>query len=762
MNDTDTDQSMPPPPRMRIVGYADRFSVRPRESIRFMVSAETSYEASIVRLTGAPQADGPDCMEPVSWADSVQTRYPGRVQPIDSGSFGFVDAPLMQSGHDFTLQIALFATTPGMHRQFLMGQLSADGRSGAALILDESGCACLLAGDGSRDYRLVTGVPIHARSWILLTATHDAAKGLARLHQVSLQRQPEETLVAESACGFAAAPAGTPFALAATTRHDADGRTLGVEHFNGKLEAPRVLRRTVTDAEAQRFLLDPAAAASDPGLVAAWDFSIGMDSDRFTDLGPGRYHGQLVNLPTRAMTGWRWTGDTHNWTSAPEEYGAIHFHDDDLHDAGWEADFALTIPEDAASGVYAACLQAGSETESVPFFVRAAADRTGADLLLLLPTASYLAYANEHLATQVGETEALSGHVSALQKEDIHLAEHPELGLSLYDTHSDGSGVSHSSRLRPILNLRPGRKSAWIGSNPRAPWQFNADLDLVAFLEHKGIAYDIATDEDLHHEGLGLLSRYRTVMTGSHPEYHSTAMLDAIRAWLDRGGRLMYMGGNGFYWRIAFHDRIPGVIELRRAEDGIRDWVSQPGEYYHGFTGELGGLWRRIGRPPQELVGVGMATQGFDYSGYYRRAPDADNPRAAFIMAGIDDEIIGDFGHVGGGAAGLELDRADTDLGTPDHALVLASSEGHTNLTFAVPEEVDNVSDELVATRNTSLRGDIVFFETPSGGAVFSTGSIAWSGSLAHADHDNNVARMTENVLRRFLDPAPIPWPRDA
>lgn len=761
MSDANADKRTPPLSGKRIVGYADRFSVRPGESIRFMVSSETAYEASVARLTGAPQTGGPDCMEPVAWAESVQARYPGRVQSIDSGSFGFVDAPLLQDGHDFTLQIVLYATTPGMHRQFLMGQLSEDGGSGAALILDENGCACLVSGNGTHGYRLATGVPVRARTWILLTATHDAAKGLARLHQVSLQRQPDAPLTAEATCGFTAAPPDTPFALAATIRRDADGRTIGVEHFNGKLEAPRVLRRTITDAEAQRFLLDPAAAASDPDLVAAWDFGIGMDTDRFMDIGPRRHHGQLVNIPTRAMTGWRWTGRTHDWSHTPEEYGAIHFHDDDLHDAGWEADFALTIPEDAAGGVYAACLRSGNETESIPFFVRAPAGRRGADLLLLLPTASYLAYANEHLATQVGETEALSGHVSALQKEDIHLAEHPELGLSLYDTHSDGSGVSYSSRLRPILNLRPGRKSAWIGSNPRAPWQFNADLDLVAFLEQKGIGYDVATDEDLHNEGLGLLSRYRTVMTGSHPEYHSTAMLDAIRAWLDRGGRLMYMGGNGFYWRIAFHEQFPGVIELRRAEDGIRDWVSQPGEYHHSFTGELGGLWRRIGRSPQELVGVGMATQGFDYSGHYRRASGADDARAAFIVAGIDDEIIGDFGHVGGGAAGLELDRADPDLGTPDHALVVASSEGHTNLTFAVPEEVDNVSDELVATRNASLRGDIVFFETPSGGAVFSTGSIAWSGSLAHADHDNNVARMTENVLRRFLDPQPFPWPRD-
>ena len=36
------------------------------------------------------------------------------------------------------------------------------------------------------------------------------------------------------------------------------------------------------------------------------------------------------------VTGWRWDGEHHAWTQAPEHYGAIHFHDDDMVDAGWK------------------------------------------------------------------------------------------------------------------------------------------------------------------------------------------------------------------------------------------------------------------------------------------------------------------------------------------------------------------------------------------------------------------------------------------
>ena len=54
------------------------------------------------------------------------------------------------------------------------------------------------------------------------------------------------------------------------------------------------------------------------------------------------------------------------------------------------------------------------------------------------------------------------------------------------------------------------------------------------------------------------------------------------------------------------------------------------------------------------------------------------------------------------------------------------------------------------------VRADMVIFETPQAGAVFSVGSISWFGALARNDYDNDVAKITENVLRRFLIPEPV------
>ena len=45
------------------------------------------------------------------------------------------------------------------------------------------------------------------------------------------------------------------------------------------------------------------------------------------------------------------------------------------------------------------------------------------------------------------------------------------------------------------------------------------------------------------------------------------------------------------------------------------------------------------------------------------------------------------------------------------------------------------------------VRSDLVYFETPENGAVFSVGSMNWIGSLMYENGDNNVSRLTGNAL---------------
>ena len=145
--------------------------------------------------------------------------------------------------------------------------------------------------------------------------------------------------------------------------------------------------------------------------------------------------------------------------------------------------------------------------------------------------------------------ELLAGKVPVMTAADLYLNEHREYGLSTYSLHSDGSGVCYSSRLRPILNMRPKYRH-WLSPSL---WQLNGDLHLIDWLEEKNFDFDIHTDEDLNREGVGLLNKYQTVLTGSHPEYTSEKMFAAYEKYQQDGGRWIYLGANGFYWCSEYH-----------------------------------------------------------------------------------------------------------------------------------------------------------------------------------------------------------------
>jgi N,N-dimethylformamidase len=442
-----------------------------------------------------------------------------------------------------------------------------------------------------------------------------------------------------------------------------------------------------------------------------------------------------------------WTGDETSWRHRPRHYAAIHFHEDDLYDCEWETDFEIDIPEGMPSGVYGVRLRCGEVQDIVPFYVLSPRGRTTAPIALLASTFTYQIYGNH----QRGNVD------DAFRKRQVEWGaypwnadDHPEYAGSTYNKHSDGSGICYSSMRRPLLTMRPGYIT-YVDNRGSGLRHFPADTHLTDWLTVKGIPFDVITDHDLDREGVSLLRPYRAVVTGSHPEYHTLNTLNALRDYVGNGGRLVYLGGNGFYWRIANSAAIPDVVEVRRAEGGIRAWAAEPGEYFQALDGGYGGLWRRNGRPPQMLCGVGFSAQGLFEGSYYRRMPDAADPRAAWIFAGIDGEIVGDFGLSGGGAAGFELDRADFLLGTPPNALILARSEGHQRHFVVVPEELLTHVTTLTGERPRDLiRAEIVYFETVVGGAVFSTGSITFCGSLSHNNYDNNISRMLENVLRRF------------
>jgi N,N-dimethylformamidase len=751
---------------LKITGYPDRYSAGPGETIEFKISLEEGdrFDARIVRVVhGDCNPAGPG-LKFIHIPSEVDGSHPGGMRRIDAGSYMRADSVGPLAAAPFSFFAMIWPTLPERADQTLAAQWDA-GSGGGWRIGVDAGRLFLTVADGTGASAMVsTSKPMLQRQWYRVAVSFDPASGRYTLSQQPVREHAHVDDAAQQSGNLAVLPLATPAPFLLAGCPAPGGRV--ERHFDGKIDGPVLLAGIRAASEHDRLLLAPLPEDLANDIIARWDFAREPGSVTAVDTGPSRHHGTLLHLPARGMKGWNWTGEVHYFNRKPEHYGAIHFHHDDVYDAGWETSVAFTVPHDLRSGAYALHVSCGpsdataTREEYLAFFVRPPRVGTSGKprprVALLAPTASYMAYANhgEHITTRGAELQM--GRLLTFGHADLYMYDHPELGGSLYDRHADGSGVCYSSRLRPVLNFS-ARYHSWLGGHGSALYQYNADTHLFDWLDHKGVEYDLITDEDLHQEGYELLAPYRVILTGTHPEYHSTQMWDGMKAWIDRGGRLMYMGGNGWYWRIAFHRQLPGVIELRRAEDGIRTWIAEPGEYYQSFNGEFGGLWRRVGRPPNMLCGVGFIAQGFDVSSFYRRAPDASNPRAAWIFAGVPDEIIGNFGLIGGGAAGIELDCLSPDLGGPLNMLRLASSDNHSPMMLLVNEEFGVVPPSLGGDLNPRVHADLAFGETSAGGALFATSSIAWCGSLSHNAYDNNVSRITWNVLQRFMEDTPFP-----
>ena len=652
-----------------LTGYADRFSVAPGQTIAFKVSstAATPYQVRLVRLiSGDPNPAGPGIKEesiPAPFAPS----YPSRVQPVPLGSYLRVpDAPAFQRLASFTAVATIWPTMPGQGRQGIVARHDPKGGTGFALFVDGHGAGALVGNGRGGVATVHVGKPLLARTWYRVWATYDAATRTLAVGQTPLVPRVRADDAGHAAASVDFSPAldsRTPLLVAALGGAPVSG------HYNGKIERPALYDVALGEAAI------PAApdGTSRRHLVAAWDFSRETSGTRAVDVGPSGLHGELVNLPARAMMGSTWTGQEMCWRHAPGEYGAIHFHDDDLYDCGWATDFTYTVPDGLRSGVYAVRLRAGDVEDMIPFFVRPPRGRRTADVCVLMPTFTYIVYAN--IARDVTNDE-YRARVAAWRARPWTSDEHQDYALSTYNYHHDGSGIAYSSRLRPILNLRSSFL-AYVDPRGSGVRHLPADLYLLDWLEQMGHRYDVVTDEDLHAEGLELLAPYKVVLTPTHPEYQSRETMDALAAYLERGGRLMYLGGNGFYWRVAAHPAVPGALEVRRAEGGIRAWAAEPGEYFMSLDGQYGGLWRRNGRPPQKLAGRGVHLPGAVRGLVLPPPSRVTGPSGRVDLrrrAGRDPRRLRALRRRRGG---LRARPGRPRLGTPPHAVVLASSEKH-------------------------------------------------------------------------------------
>ena len=762
------------PPRT-LVGYSSVTNVRAGDSIEFMVNSMdgSGYQADLVKIiNGDGLSRYADMFELQNVDAPFAGSYEGQQQPLNLGSYVQVEnTSVMDQLSSFTVGGWIHPTfnpatyeppdlenidpfSPptlnigaSIREQTIVSRFDVVSQTGWTLYLDESLHLVFGVDEGNGKLtRARISEPTKTCDWTYVMASFDADMQQITVYFREKPYAPGDratalSLNASESCGhvpqqgplrIAAARGGTGAARAAYEKP--------VQVYTGRIQDIRLFNSALDADDLDAIAAEHLPSGYEDRCVADWDFGRGIKTTLAEDLSGHAQHGTVINLAERGVRGRFWRGDTVRWTDAPDQYDAICFHADDLYDAEWAGDFSYTIPDDLPSGVYAARLRQGDFCEYITFFVLAPKGKPRANLALWMADYDYYAYSNITLAATARGN--YPGHNFNLSDVDF-LFDNLEYGTGgVYNMHLDGRYFAYGSRLRPDLHMKP---------NGLLTYNFVQDTHIIAFLENAGIAYDIITDELVDEEGLSLLQQYRAIVSSTHPEYPTAAMFDAISDYTDQGGRFLYGGGNGWFWATGKNPSLPGVFESRN--------FHEIGDRYL-TNGNQGGLMTETGRSNSPVFGVEMSAMAFNGSSAFRRLESSENPRAAWIFAGTSEgDVFGDYGvdRVHGGVVGFEIDRYNPANGTPRHSLHLATAE-------PLKETIENVHlaplplSVSYQPPNDEVAGgaDIVFFETPNGGAMFSTGSINWFSSTLENNFENDVATISRNVIERFLDPAPF------
>nr|MDQ2898827.1 carboxypeptidase regulatory-like domain-containing protein [Acidobacteriota bacterium] len=246
-----------------------------------------------------------------------------------------------------------------------------------------------------------------------------------------------------------------------------------------------------------------------------------------------------------------------------------------------------------------------------------------------------------------------------------------------------------------------------------------AEWRLLAWMEREGFSYDVYADAQLHLDEVDL-ERYRVLIVSVHPEYWTRKMYLRVKKWVhEEGGRLMYLGGNGLNCEVE----LSPDLKMRC----LTHLFSRHGEMGGDIDAPEARFESRMHRTLESeanLLGVVCSETGIMTGAPYR-VVDASH----WIFAGTelrDGDLFGresQHERIPGGASGHETDKRS------------ASSPAGTALLAKGTNPDDGGSE-------------IVYYESASGGEVFSTGSISYVASLLV---DRDISRITGNVLARFL-----------
>ena len=174
------------PNTIPLIGYADRWSARPGETVEFKVSSRAAepYRARLVRVISAdPNPAGPGIKEEAV-GSGIEGTWPSRAQNAALGSYARIRGARLET-EALTVSATIWPTLPEREGQGILSWLGDAG--GLALLLDgERGASLrIAAADGVET--IAVGKPCLPRAWYRVWASIDPATGAVSVGQQALR-----------------------------------------------------------------------------------------------------------------------------------------------------------------------------------------------------------------------------------------------------------------------------------------------------------------------------------------------------------------------------------------------------------------------------------------------------------------------------------------------------------------------------------------------------------------------------------------------
>ncbi|MDV6032369.1 MAG: c-type cytochrome [Phycisphaera sp. RhM] len=732
------EQPIPPHREMTLPGlhaYAQK-SIAAGNEIKFRVSSSVPYELSVVQLGPDPENRDND---PVLTTFSANSP---RRQPIHPGSYVHIDnsLPSVRPLTGLTLECWIRPFALGGW-QGLINQHDYPDKCGIGLFISDGQIAFMTDGGGTHNrsslHQTAAGL-IKTQRWHHVAATWDGKVKRVFIDGKTAGEWPYTGVVR---------PGKTALRIGAY------GSKGAAENFyNGDIAMVSLYDQAITLDQIQKRVADRGLTIPKGNAVlACWPFTEERGT-RVADAGVGGRHGRIINRGTWMIGGPSFDAaaiDRHDASydpmKDPKRGHGLRLASDELYNARWEINHRFGIPADAKSGVYAGRfdfeIDGKTKRYFTTFIVRRPESRPKAPLAVLMSTNTWLAYNSAPFPINHGRELTMMG-TGGLP------TTHPDAATySGYRDHRNG---------QPTYKI--GMKLPWPAAGPNKTYinqsyshLMRGERFLHLWLDQHGYHYDVITDRDLDRNP-EVLDGYQAVVINGHSEYWSARAYDGLDSYLKAGGDAVVLSGNTMFWRVSF-DETDEFMEVRKYGTGIGGRkLAQVGELYHSHDFRRGSLMRFCGYPAWKVVGLTCIGWGGAFKPYQVDQPEHflfNTPHQVGLKKGDA------FGFISKdmGAVGHEFDvrlstlqRATADsaikgLVEPKGIVTVASSNDQRRvINYNAEGHKPRIGDDQTIA-------EIIYWERPTGGRVFHTGSIATAWGVYHDEH---MSKLLKNVLHHF------------